>query len=200
MSGCGCEIEISRREERRVLWWLLVINAVMFVVEIVLGWIADSTGLIADALDMLADASVYGVAIYAVTRTVREKAWAAALSGVTELVLALGVLLEVVRRFAYGSEPVSGLMVAVSLLALVANVACMVLLAKHRNGEVHMRASWIFSANDVLANVGVIIAGVLVYITGAAWPDLVIGLLIVGLVLRGGSMILRDVRATLAAA
>lgn len=197
MAGCGCEIESSHHEERKVLWWLLAINAVMFVVELMLGWVAESTGLIADALDMLADASVYGVAIYAVTRTRREKAYAALLSGMTEVILALGVLLEVGRRFVMGSEPVSELMMSVSLLALLANVACLLLLSKHRDGEVHMRASWIFSANDVLANVGVILAGALVYFTGSSLPDLLIGLLIVVLVMRGGIMILRDARASL---
>ena len=89
-------------------------------------------------------------------------------------------------------------MIGVALVALLANLACLALLAKHRNGEVHMRASWIFSTNDVLANLGVILAGVLVYATGSRTPDLLIGLIIALLVGRGGVQILREARAAYA--
>ena len=87
-------------------------------------------------------------------------------------------------------------MIAVGTLALVANLTCLALLAKHRDGEVHMRASWIFSVNDVLANLGVIAGGLLVSVTGSRWPDLVIGAAITLLVLRGGLRILRETRST----
>jgi Co/Zn/Cd efflux system component len=97
-----------------------------------------------------------------------------------------------------GNEPVSVLMIAVSAVALGANTACLVLLRRHREGEIHMRASWIFSTTDVQANVGVILAGVLVMLTGSAIPDLLIGLAIVGLVLRSGVRILRQARASYA--
>ncbi len=93
-----------------------------------------------------------------------------------------------------GSEPEPTLMIGVSLIALVANVICLVLIAKHRDGEVHMRASWVFSKNDVIANVGVIAAGGLVLLLDAHWPDLVIGALIVFVVLRGGLSILADTK------
>lgn len=81
MAGCGCEIEIEKQEQRKVLWLLLAINAVMFVVEFAAGWLAESTGLIADSLDMLADAGVYAIGLYAVGRTLRDKAHAAMASG-----------------------------------------------------------------------------------------------------------------------
>lgn len=195
MSGCGCgEIEIKNRAESKVLWQLLAINAVMFLLEFVIGWLAQSTGLIADSLDMLADAGVYGIGLYAVGRTLRAKTHAASISGVLQLALAMLVVADVLRRYVVGSEPFGVLMMGVSLIALAANLACLALLAKHRNGEVHMRASWIFSTNDVLANLGVIIAGALVYATGSRTPDLVIGLIIALLVARGGVMILREAR------
>jgi len=194
MSGCGCggDIEATNQAERRVLLALLVINGVMFVVEFVAGLIADSTGLIADSLDMFADATVYGIALYAVGRSLTAKRHAALLSGGFQILLALGVAFDVLRRGIYGSEPVSELMMIVGTIALVANLSCLALLSKHREGEVHMRASWIFSVNDVLANLGIILGGVLVMASGSRWPDLVIGAMIVLLVMRGGVRILQD--------
>lgn len=161
--------------ERRVLLWLLAINAAMFLVEIVVGWIAQSTGLIADSLDMFADAAVYGVALYAVGRTAATKVKAARLAGFLQLALAIGLLVEVARRFFTGSEPQSALMISISLVALAANIACLVMVARQRDRGAHMKASYIFSASDVIANAGVIIAGALVWWTGSRLPDLVIG-------------------------
>ncbi|BBM06214.1 hypothetical protein HAALTHF_52130n [Vreelandella aquamarina] len=116
---------------------MLAINGVMFVVELTVGWLAQSTGLIADSLDMFADAAVYGVALYAVANSLRTKLRAAHLSGWLQLILALGVLAEVGRRFVFGSEPVSALMMGFGLVALAANVWCLVLIARNRHGGAH---------------------------------------------------------------
>lgn len=187
-----------RDVERRTLWWLLAINGAMFVLEFVTGWVAQSMGLIADSLDMLADAAVYTAALWAVGSTNRRKTHAALASGLIQVALALGVATEVARRAVAGSEPVSTLMIGISVIALAANTACVMLLRKHRHGEIHMRASWIFSTTDVQVNVGVILAGVLVMLTGSAWPDLVIGLAVCVIVLRGGVRILRQAQASYA--
>ena len=194
MSDCECSIEVQSKEQWRVLVILLAINAFMFIVEIVAGFIAESTGLIADSLDMLADAIVYGVGLYAVGKTANAKANAALLSGIFQIVLAFGVAFEITRRIIWGSDPESLYMIGVSFIALIANVACLVLIAKHRDGEVHMRASWIFSKNDVIANIGVILSGFLVFTLGSRWPDIFIGIVIVLVVLRGGIMIVNDAR------
>ena len=199
MAGCGCEVEIKDKSERRVLIALLLINGVMFVAELGIGWWAQSTALIADALDMLADAMVYSVGLYAVGRTLQVKAHAARLSGSLQVLLGLLVLADILRRFIVGSEPVSTLMMGMGLVALLANVTCLILISRHREGEVHMRASWIFSKNDVIANLGVILAGGLVAWSGSRLPDLVIGLLVVIVVMRGGLLILKDADATLTA-
>lgn len=196
MAGCGCEVEIKDKSERSVLVALLLINGVMFVAEFIVGWWAQSTALIADALDMLADAMVYGVGLYAVGRSLLVKAHAARISGVLQVLLGLLVLIDILRRFVVGSEPVSILMMGMGLIALVANITCLVLISKHREAEVHMRASWIFSKNDVIANLGVILAGGLVAWTGSRLPDLVIGLLVALIVIRGGVLILQDTKAT----
>jgi len=178
-------------KETQILKWLLAINGFMFVVEIVVGWMAQSTGLIADSLDMFADAAVYGLALYAVGHGVKKKLKAAHISGWLQMILALGALSEVARRFLFGSEPVSDLMMGFGLVALIANVTCLMLIFKSRESGAHMKASWIFSANDVIANLGVISAGGLVAWTGARYPDLVIGFIIGVIVLNGARRILQ---------
>ncbi|MFN3236513.1 MAG: cation transporter [Pseudomonadales bacterium] len=177
-------------QEARILRWLLAINATMFLLEFGVGIAAQSTGLIADSMDMFADAAVYGVSLYAVGKAASLKLKAAHISGWLQLALAAGVLIEVLRRALYGSEPVSELMMGMGLVALAANVCCLLLIFKSRNQGAHMKASWIFSANDVLANAGVITAGILVAITGSQLPDLVIGVIIGLVVLNGARRIL----------
>ncbi|MFL0799436.1 MAG: cation transporter [Agarilytica sp.] len=176
--------------EAQALRWLLAINAVMFTLEFGVGVVAQSTGLIADSLDMFADAAVYGVSLYAVGKAAKLKLKAAHFSGWLQLALAIGVLLEVIRRAIYGSEPVSALMMSMGAVALVANITCLLLIFKSRNQGAHMKASWIFSANDVIANAGVILAGGLVAWTGSQMPDLAIGLIIAAIVLNGARRIL----------
>ena len=196
MAGCGCEVEIKDKSESRVLIVLLLINGIMFVAEFGVGWWAQSTALIADAMDMLADAMVYGVGLYAVGKSLLVKIHAARFSGSLQIILGLLVLVDIVRRIIVGSEPVSALMMGMGVIALVANITCLILIAKHREGEVHMRASWIFSKNDVIANLGVILAGGLVAWSGSRLPDLVIGLLVAMIVIRGGFLILQDAKTT----
>lgn len=156
---------------------------------------AASTGLIADSLDMLADVGVYALSLLAVGRSLSLQRRAALLSGRLQIGLAGWVLLDVVRRSLLGSEPISTVMVAIGALALLANLLCLVLVRRHREGGVHMRASVIFSTNDTLANLGVIVAGLLVAWSGSSIPDLVIGTAISLLVLHGGRRILRETQA-----
>lgn len=177
--------------EARTLWVLLAINAVMFLVEQIAAWLAESTGLMADSLDMLADATVYGVALCAVGRSDTLKRSAARLTGWLQLILALGVLGEVLRRLVFGSAPEAPLMMGIALLALVANVVCLLLIARNRHYGVHMMAVYICSANDVIANAGVIAAALLVAWTGSNLPDLTIGTIVGVVVLLGGVRILR---------
>ena len=183
-------VAVDDAAEARLLWLLLSINAIMFALEIVVGVLAQSTGLMADALDMFADAAVYGLSLFAVGRAAALKVRAAHMAGWLQMALAVLVLGEVARRFVYGSEPVSSLMMGMGLLALCANVACLVLVARKRDAGAHMKASYIFSANDVIANAGVILAGWLVAVTGSNYPDLVIGVIVGLFVLNGARRIL----------
>jgi Co/Zn/Cd efflux system component len=194
MSNCDCSIEVESREQGRLLIILLAINSAMFVAELAAGILAESTGLVADSLDMLGDAAVYGIGLYAVGRALSVKIHAAFASGYLQIALALVVAFDIGRRAVLGSYPEPAFMIVISMAALVANVVCLVLLSKHGDGEVHMRASWIFSKNDVIANVGVILSGLLVEVLGSRWPDLIVGLLIVAVVFRGGLIIVADAR------
>ena len=182
---------VADGSERTALTALFAINPTMFLVELVAGWLAQSTGLIADSLDMFADAAVYAMSIYAVGKAASFQGTAARFSGYVQLLLAAGVLAEVARRFVMGSEPQAPVMMGIAVLALVANVGGMTLLAKHRQGGLHMRASWIFTTTDVIANVGVVLAGALVAWTGSSLPDLVVGLAIGLVVIAGAVRILR---------
>ena len=192
MSDCGCSFEARDAEQKKVLLWLLAINGTMFVAELIVGLMARSTGVMADSLDMLADALVYGIGLYAVGRATVNKQNAAYWSGIFQILLALSIIIEATRRAIYGSEPNSTLMMGISVVALAANAWCLKLLSKHRDGEVHMRASWIFSRSDVIANAGVILAGALVALTNSRWPDLIVGSVIAMVVLKGGREILRE--------
>lgn len=194
MSNCGCDSAQAQRLERKTLITLLGINAAMFFTEIVLGFLAESTGLIADSLDMLADAGVYGISLYVVGKGIVLQSKAANVSGVLQIVLGLGVFFEVLRRLLFGSEPESLLIIAVGAAALLANIYCLFLISRHRDAGLHMRASWIFSTNDVIANLGVIVSGGLVWAIGSRYPDLVIGAIISVVVIRGGFRILNETK------
>jgi len=186
-------MEARNEQERKTLLLVLAINAFMFCFELFLGLIAQSTGLIADSLDMFADASVYAISLYAVGKSSFLKAKSAKLSGIAQIVLAILVLADVLRRFFLGSEPVGALMMGVGVIALLANTACLSLISKHKNDGIHMRASLIFSKNDVIANIAIIISGALVWLLSSRYPDLVIGFVIAIVVLRGGIQILKEV-------
>lgn len=194
MSDCGCHHEAKNAQERRILTIALVLNAAMAVIGGLAGWFGQSTGLLADALDMLSDATAYAIGLAAIGRGARFKANAAWLSGSVLLVLGLGVLLEVGRRIFQGAEPLSGWMIGTACLSLVVNLTVLRLLAPLKSGEVHLRATWIFTRADVVANVGVIVAGILVLVLGSPYPDYVIGTLIGLYVIKEALEILSDAR------
>ena len=196
MTDCGCEApDVSTAQERRVLRIALGLNAGMAVIGGLAGWIAQSTGLLADALDMFSDAAAYTIALMAIGRSALFKVRAATLSGGILLVLGVGVLVEVGRRLVYGAEPLSEWMIGTALLSLVVNLTVLRLLAPMKSGEVHLRATWLFTRADVVANLGVILAGLLVFWLRVPYPDFVIGTLIGLYVIREAIEILRDARS-----
>lgn len=178
-------------KERVLLWKVFIINLFFFALESLMGWFSKSIGLIADSLDMLADAVVYGLALWSVGRSYARKQTVARLSGYLQLVLAAVGFAEVVRRFLnQGDSPQHHTMIGVSLLALLGNAACLYLLQKSKSREVHIQASMIFTSNDVIINLGVVVAGILVYWTAKPWPDWVVGSVVFVLVAQGAFKIL----------
>ena len=182
----------AARTQSRLLWTVLLINFGFFLVESVAGLVAGSMGLIADSLDMLADAIVYALSLWAVGAAVSRKRRVATISGYFQLSLAALGLMEVVRRFV-GLEqtPNFGTMIVVSFLALIANSICLYLLNGSKDHEAHMKASMIFTSNDVIINGGVIVAGILVLLTNSRYPDLIVGGIVFVVVLRGALRILK---------
>lgn len=189
--------EANQIEERRVLMMALSLNALMFVVGIVAGVIANSTGLIADSLDMLADAGAYGIALVAIRRGNFFKARAATVSGSFLLVLGIGVLGEAVRRALLETSPQSSIMLAVASLSLVVNSTVLYQLGKFRHRAVHMRATWIFTRADVIANLAVILSAVLIAWTRLNVLDSIVGAAIGLYVCKEAFEILRESNAAL---
>jgi cation diffusion facilitator family transporter len=193
-SAKGVELERLARqaEQRRVLIVVLIINAVMFFAEFGAGLVAGSAALMADATDMLGDALVYGVSLYAIARSDRWKAGVAAFKGAFILLLGLGILVNVAIKIQSGVPPSSTLMLVFGGLALVANLVCLGLLWRFRAQDVNMASTWECSRNDVISNVGVLIAAALVAVTSSPWPDILIGLAMAAVVLRSAVRVLGE--------
>lgn len=198
ISTSQCEQPILTQEserQRKTLWWVLIINALFFVLEMSTGIISGSMGLVADSLDMLADALVYGMSLLVVGAAVIRKKRVAKWSGYLQILLALWGLSEVVKRFVgLETPPDFRTMIVISSIALVANSICLYLLQRTKSEDAHMRASIIFSANDVIINLGVIVAGLLVWWLNSGIPDLIIGIVVFLIVIRGATRILKLAR------
>ncbi len=188
--------DFSQREDkskqRSLLWTVLIINFVFFLLESLTGFFSKSMGLVADSLDMLADSSVYALSLFAVGGSALRKKNIAKVAGYFQLFLAVVGFAEVLRRF-MGIEqiPEYKTMIIVSILALIANGVCLFLLQRSKSNEAHMKASMIFTSNDVIINLGVITAGTLVYLLNSSYPDLIIGTIVFVLVIRGAIRILK---------
>jgi Co/Zn/Cd efflux system component len=177
--------------QRKVLWRVLGVNVFFFALEMLTGLIAGSMGLVADGLDMLADSLVYALALFAVGASAARKKGVARVSGYFQLILALLGVTETLRRvFGEGAAPDFALMIVISILALAGNAFSLYLLQKSRDREVHIRASVICTSNDVIVNAGVILAGVLVFLTDSKMPDLAVGAIVFLIVARGAYRIL----------
>lgn len=172
--------------DRRLLWAVLAINTFLFLLEMGAGWLARSMGLVADSLDMLADALVYALALYAVGRAASTQRGVARAGGYLQLALAVGGVVETVRRFIVPEPaPNVALMLGIAFLALLGNWATLRLLQRASTDQVHIKASQIFTSNDVVVNLGVMVAAVLVYFTHSPLPDLIIGFIVFAVVGRG---------------
>lgn len=192
-AGKGKELERLARqaEQRRVLQMVLAINAAMFVAEFTAGAIAGSAALMADSVDMLGDALVYGLSIYALSRSERWKGGAALAKGIFILAFGVGIAIDIVTKIQSGIPPSSTLMLVFGSIALAANLTCLRLLWRFRRQDVNMASTFECSRNDVISNVGVLAAAGAVALTASPWPDLIIGALIAVLFLRSAFQVIR---------
>lgn len=191
MSG-GHEVDVGSPEKRKTLWVVLWLNVAIAVGFFAVGYFADSNALLANGLDNSSDAIVYALSLLALTRSRTWKRGAARFSGIMLLVFSAGVIFDAYRRFVEGSDPGGMLMMAMAFVAGLVNLYCLRLLQKMENKDVNMRAATTFSFNDFISNGGIIIAGIIVLVTGANWPDLVVGIAVACIAVYGGVQILRD--------
>jgi cation diffusion facilitator family transporter len=187
----SCEVAALRASHGRVLWIVLAINAVMFLVEGAAGVVAHSTSLLADALDMLGDALVYGFSLFVLMRSARWQASAALAKGAFMLVFGLGVLGEAIYKVFHPLMPGVETMGVIGGLALGANLVCFFLLYRHRSDNLNMSSTWLCSRNDIVANIGVLLAAGGSYALASRWPDVVVGATIAGLFLASSLGVLR---------
>lgn len=190
---------IDRLRERQTvtLRLVLLVNAAMFVVELVSGLLAGSIALLADSLDMLGDALVYGFSLYVVARSPLWKARAAVAKAAVMGLFGVFVLGQVVYKLLHPQLPTAETMGAVGALALVANSVCFAMLWRHRAEDINMRSVWLCSRNDVIANAAVLLAAFAVWMTLSPWPDIVVGALICTVFLRSAFLVAREARAEL---
>ncbi len=185
----------KENKQQKILWQVLLINLSFFIIEVVFGWISYSMGLVADSLDMLADSFVYGLSLFAIGGSVLLQKRIAKIAGFAQILLAIIGFFEVIKRFLFNQAiPDFKTMVIVSLFALFANAWCLILLQKAKSKEAHMQASMIFTSNDIIINIGVILAAIFVKITASNIPDLLIGTIVFILVLQGAFRILKLAR------
>ena len=197
-SDCGCTGDTQRAGSdpayRRALWIVVVLNLGFGIIEAFGGFLADSQALKADALDFIGDGSITLIGILALSWTARTRSRVALTQGLFLGALGLGVIGLAVWRSLNASPPEAGLMGGIAFAALVVNIAAALVLMRFREGDAHVAAIWLFSRNDAIANVGVIIAAVLVAWTGRAWPDLLVAASIALIFLHSAYLIVR--RAT----
>lgn len=191
MKDC-CDLREIPRHQRHVLYVVLWINIAMFLIEAAAGLVARSTALLADSVDMLGDAIVYSFSLYVIGRGTVWQARAALLKGGIMAIFGIGVLLEAGTKLVRGVIPSAHLMSGVGLLALVANASVLAFLWPRRADDLNMRSVWLCSRNDVVANLGVLLAALGVSLTGAAWPDIAIGLGIAGLFVSSAASVIRE--------
>ena len=177
---------------RRALWIVIAINAVMFGVEMLAGAAARSQALKADALDFAADAATYGLSLYVIGKPARWRANAAMIKAVSLLAIGISILGLALWRVIFTQQPEPALMGSIAVLALLANLASVLILLRWRDGDANVRSVWLCSRNDAIGNVGVLVAAGLVAWTASPWPDLAVAAIMAGLFTSSAIQILRQ--------
>lgn len=189
------KVDLTKEQNRsltKVFWVVLVINFAMFLTEVTGGYLAHSNALLADSLDMLADAFVYGLSLYVLTRGHQAKVTASLVKGILMAMLGLFVVGEAIYKIFNPVVPIAETITIIGVIAVVANATCLLLLMKYKNTDLNVKSAWICTRNDVFANISVIIAGLLVAYFGSMWPDIIIGLGIAVIVLQSSFGIIKE--------
>lgn len=184
MVGCqNCDLPASPQNPqfRRVLWIALILNAVMFLLEVSASFFAQSVSLQADSIDFLGDAANYGVSLFVLGHTLKWRARASQLKAASMAAFGIWVIGTAIYNAVVGSNPHAEMMGAMGLLALAVNVGVAIMLFRHRNGDSNSQSVWLCSRNDAIGNIAVIAAAGGVFISGTMWPDLLVAILIGGL-------------------
>lgn len=204
MSGCECgesvRFEGQSAAYRRALWAVILINAVMFGVEMTAGAFAGSQALQADALDFLGDTLTYGISLAVIGRGLRVRARVALFKGASLAAVGAWVLGATLYRTLVHGVPDEIVMGTVGLLACAANLASVLILLRYRNGDANVRSVWLCSRNDAIGNLAVVGAALAVGLTASAWPDLLVATIMAGLFLHSASRIIHQALAELAEA
>lgn len=185
------------RAYRRALWTVFLLNAGYGVIELVAGFFANSQALKADALDFIGDGLITFLGLLAITWSLRWRARVALLQGLFLGALGLAVMITTAYRIFFTILPKAELMGAFGAIALLVNIASAAVLVPHRAGDANARAIWLFSRNDAIGNIAVVIAALLVAWSGTPWPDYLVALIIAGLFLHSAWLIVKDARGEL---
>ena len=192
------ELNKVQDSKRNILVWVLLINGAMFLIEGIYGWLAQSSALMADALDMLGDAAIFGFSLYVIRLDSIWQNRAGYIKGIIMALFSISVLIGAFYKLFNPVVPEAFTMGGIGALALVANLICAILLLGFRDSDINMRSAWICSRNDVLANIGVLLAAWGVAWTGSSWPDLVVGVSISALILKSAIEVLKDAKLEMA--
>lgn len=202
MSGCCCappKPAVDRRY-RKILWIALVLNALMFLVELAGGLGGDSASLLADAVDFLGDAGNYALSLMVLAAAASARARVALVKGWTMAAYGGFVLAKVAWDVATGSTPQPLVMGAIGFTALLVNGGVALLLYAYRDGDANMRSVWLCTRNDAIGNLAVMLAALGVFGAGSAWPDLAVALVMGGLAISGARQVIGQARMELKAA
>jgi Co/Zn/Cd efflux system component len=180
-----------------VLWIALIVNAIMFAIEVVAGVAADSVSLQADALDFLGDAANYGLSLSVLSMGLVWRARAALVKGISMGLFGLWVIAAAVMNVLGDALPDAPTMGVIGVLALAANVGVAVMLYQYREGDANMRSVWLCTRNDAIGNVAVLAAAVGVLGTGTLWPDIAVAAVMASLALSASVETIRTARREL---
>ncbi len=188
------------RQYKRALWIVILINAVMFIVELSAGFIGQSQALKADALDFLGDSATYALSLAVIGQSIQLRSKVALIKGYSLALLSVLVLAATLYHTFFDSSPQPSIMSSIAVLALAANLASVMLLMKYRDGDANVRSVWLCSRNDAIGNIAVILAALAVWYTASAWPDLIVAFLMASLFLYSSVQIISQARQESAAA